>query len=406
MRTAALLVSAALAGAPVAAPATTPGRVPLPRPIGAVPVVAAAFPDRPDRLKHSILPGPADDIEDVEVLVGPDGAPATVTMTQHLRLTGTGQFIVWERSSAQDVEALEDTIAPVLRREAVVWQGFVSGRKTLAARLTLDPAVEAGLVPVAVTLSWQGAGAIGPGGELPGPGTLVVRLSNRTARPLTLPVGTAAPADMAGPLDKLLAYARSRDTFAPPAAGRGLPVDIPGTQTGTRDVTMTAPLRVTGTILAGGATGDGPGTSPYPGGVAVDGVLQADAEFTLQVPAAAPLRLDLTVAPTVDPRLLIPPLGHTWAEWARRSPTPTEIEEAFTTLMENAAAAARDDEYAPYLGHHAPGKVRTTYHLAVAPPSVVQVAAKPLRPKPLPIALASVALLGIVGNVVALHRRL
>jgi hypothetical protein len=402
MRAAALLLTAALAGGPVA----TPGRVPLPKPIGGVPVVAAAFPDRPDRFKHSILPGPADDTEAIEVLVGPDGAPAAVTMTQHLELSGTGQFIVWQRSSAQDVEALEDTIAPVLRREAVVWQGFVSGRKTLAARLTLDPAVEAGLLPVSVTLDWHGTDLIQPGGVLPGPGVLVVRLSNRTARPRTLPVGTATPADLAGPLDTLLAYARSRSTLSPPAAGRGLPMDIPGTQTGTRDVTMAAPLRVTGTITAGDAAGDGPGTTPTTGGIAVDGVLQGDAEFTLRVPAATTLRIDLTAVPTVDPRLLLPPRGKTWAEWARRSPTPGETAQAFIALVENAAAAARDDEYAPYLGHHAPGKVRTTYHLAVAPPGIVRAAAKPLRPKPLPIALACVALLGVLANAAALHRSL
>src|SRR5690349_23376275 len=81
--------------------------MPLPKPSGDIPVVAEAFPDRPERLRRSIVPGPVDDTERVEVRLGPDGAPAAVNLRQRLVLHGTGQFIVWERSTAQDVEALE-----------------------------------------------------------------------------------------------------------------------------------------------------------------------------------------------------------------------------------------------------------------------------------------------------------
>jgi hypothetical protein len=382
--------------------------VPLPKPAGGVPpfAVAAAFDDRPERLRRSALPGPVRDVERVEVLLAPDGVPAAVTMTQRLELSGTGQFVVWERSSAQDVEALDDTVAPVLKREAVVWQGFVSGRKTLRARLTLDPAVEAELLPLSATLEWRGAGSIGPEGALPGPGQVVVRLHNRTARPSTLPVGTARAQDLAGPLDLLLAHARSHGAAAPPTAGHGLPSTVPGTVSGSREATTVAPLRVTGTITAPGATGDGPGTAAVPDGVRVSGVLQGDAEFTLSVPAAGALRLSLTAVPTLDPRLLLPPQGATWAAWARRSPPPDQVRTAFDTLMENAAAAARDDEYAPYLGHHAQGPVITTYHLALAPRALVVRAPERLRPKGFGLALAGVALLGLLANTTAIWRRL
>jgi len=397
-------VAAALALA-LAAPAG----IPLPRPTGTIPVVAGAFPDRPERLRTSIVPGPVDDDERVAVLVDPSGAPAAVTLTQRLTLRGTGQFIVWERSSAQDVEALEDTVAPVLKREAVIWQGFVDGAKPLVARLTLDPGVESELLPLGLTLTWRGPGAVGAGGTLPGPGELTVRVSNRTARGMTLPTGTAAAADLVGPLDALLRHARTKQPGAPPMAGRGLPPAIPGNATGSREATTVAPFRVTGTIRADGAapvSPESPAVSHLADGLRVDGVLQGDVEFTVRATAASALRLDLTAYPTVDERVVTPPHGRTWAEWLRQGPQRGETEAAFTALVDAAASAARTDEYAPYLGHHGRGAVRTTYAFRMAPASVARIAAAPLRPRPWPIALASLALLAIVANGTAIWRRL
>ncbi len=400
----------------IAAVATLAGAaptLPLPKPPGLVPDVAisAAFPDRPERLRQSILPGPVDDTERVDILVGPDGRPVGVSMTQRLVLSGTGQFIIWERSSAQDVEALDDTVAPVLKREAVVWQGFVSGRKTLSARLTLDPVVETELLPIGVDLVWRGAGRIGPGGTLPGPGDVVVRLTNRTARPMTLPTGAVPAATLAGPLDALLKHANARTPDAPPAAGRGLPATLPAQQVGpTRDATTVAPFRVTGTIRIanGGApvSDESAAVTRLTDGLRVDGILAGGGEFVVRASAAATLSLDLTAYPTLDARLLQPPRGRTWAQWLRLGPTTAETRAALTQLVEGTAAAARDDEYAPYLGHHGPGKVRTTFRIGLAPPETVPMAVKPLRPKAFPIALAVVALLGVLGNAAAIHRRL
>lgn len=398
-------VALVLAGAPAAWADT----LPLPKPAGVIPVPAAAFPDRPERLRTSILPGRIDDTERVEILLGPDGTPAAVSLHQRLVLHGTGQFVVWERSSAQDVEALEDTTAPVLKREAVIWQGFVDGTKELVARLTLDPAIEAELLPLRAALSWTGTGAIGPGGALPGPGDVTLRLSNRTARPTTLPTGTVAARDLARPLDALLVHANRRTSTPPPAAGRGLPLTVPATDVGTREATSVAPFRVTGTIRVSGGTPVTPesgAVTHLADGLRIDGVLQGDVDFTVKANAASTLAVDLTAYPTLDPRLLLPPRGSTWAQWSRMKPTAAETELALRQLVEGAAAAARADEYAPYLGHHGPGKVDTTFTIAMAPPSAVKTVAAPLRPKPWPITLASVALLAIVANTTALWRRL
>ncbi|HWL37383.1 MAG TPA: hypothetical protein VNQ77_14460 [Frankiaceae bacterium] len=386
--------------------------LPLPKPAGTIPVVREAFPDRPERFNTSILPGRVDDTERVEVLLAPDGAPAAVTMVQRLVLHGTGQFIVWERSSAQDAEPLDDTDPPVLKREAVIWQGFVNERKELAARLTLDPAIERELLPLGISLAWNGPGTVGPGGALPGPGELTVKVSNRTSKPTTIPTGTpTSPAALAGPLDALLRHADAKSAASPPMAGRGLPASVPATGVATREVNSTVPFRVTGTIRVEGGghaavTPESPAVKHVPGGVELDGVLQGDAEFAVRAGSAATVTVDLTAYPTLDARLLQPPRGRTWAQWARLRPTPAETAAALTTLVENASAAARADEYAPYLGHHGPGKVRTTFTFAMAPPEIVKVAAEPLRPKAFPIALASLALLGILTNTTLIWRRL
>ena len=401
----------ALVAALVLLPATAyADSLPLPKPSGAIPVPAEAFPDRPERLRTSITPGRVDDTERVDVAMGPTGFPAAVSMTQRLVLHGTGQFVIWQRSSAQDVEALEDTTAPVLKREAVIWQGFVSERKELAARLTLDAPVEYELLPLRVTVTWNGAGKVGPGGALPGPGEVTVSVSNRTTRPMTLPTGTVAAADLVEPLSDLLAYASRKRPGAPPMAGRGLPRALTGTGAGSRDASVTVPFRVRGTIRVDGGTPLTPesgGITHLPDGLSLDGVLTAEQPFTVKASRASRLVVELTAFPALDPRVLLPPSAPTWERWLASSPSPAETQRALTTLVDAAAAAARSDEYAPYLGHHGPGLVRTTYHWSMAPAAATpEPRAAPLTPKPGPIALASLALLGILANAGVLWRRL
>ena len=393
--------------APQAAYADT---LPLPEPAGEVPIPREAVADRPERLRSSQVPGRVDDTERIEVRLGPDGVPAAVTVTQRLALHGRGQFIVWQRSSATDVEALDDTTPPVLKREAVIWQGFVNGRKDLAARLTLDPVIEHELLPVRVTVGWSGPGSIAPGGALPGPGEVTVTVSNRTSRAMSLPTGTVSPADLAGPLGRLLRYAEAKRPVPPPAAGRGLPTELPATGTGRREANVAVPFRLTGTVRVSGGTPVTPesgAVTHLADGLRLDGVLAGDAAFTVRANAAATLALDLTAFPTLDPRTLQPPRGRDWTDWAGRDPTPGEAAAATTQLVEAAAQAARADEYAPYFGHHGPGRVRTTFRFRMAAPEQVRAAAGlPLAPRPVGIALASLALLGIVANTTAIWRRL
>ena len=397
----------ALGAPPVPA---APGVLTLPKPPAPIPVPPDAFADRPERLRQSIVPGRVDDTERLDVGLAPDGTPAVVTATQRLVLHGTGQFIVWQRASAQDAEALEDTSPPVLKREALIWQGFVDGRKTLAAKITLDPGVERELLPFAVTLEWRGAGRIGPGGRLPGPGDVVVRISNTTARGMDLPTGEVDPARLAGPLDTLRDAGSTRSPATPPAAGVGLPATLPARDVGpTRNVSVAAPLRLTGTVRVtpGGTAGpELPGAVALPDGLQMDGVLHGDVEYVLRAGEASTLAIDLTAFGTVDPRTVAPPGPPTWAAWAARRPSSQAAREATTMLVDAAAQAARAHEFAPYLGLHGRGTVVTSFHVSMAPAEAVRAAARALRPKALPIALAGVALLGVVVNGAALWRRL
>ena len=373
--------------------ALTPGTLTLPAPSTPVPkvVIEGVFTDKPDRTKTSQLPGPVDDTERVEVLVGPDGTPAAVTVDQRLALHGSGGFIVYERATALDAEALDDTVEPVLKREAVIWQGFVDGTKDLHARLTLDPAIEARLLPFTVSVVRQGA-------------SRVVRLHNTTARTYTaLPTGDVPANDLSGPLDALVAA--SKKPGAPPAAGRGLPATLRADLGPTRAASVAAPLRVTGTVAAGRFTGTtSQAVTATATGVTLDGVLHGDLDLTFD--GSAPLELDLAIAPTVDPRGLVPPRGRTWAQWATMSPTENERRAAVDALVTAAAEAARDDDYAPYLGHHGPGTVTTSFHVALAPPELVAKARTPLRPKPVPLTLLGLAIVATTGGGYAVWRRL
>jgi hypothetical protein len=70
-------------------------------------------------------------------------SPPRVLVEQRLRLTGQGDYQVRERGPARASEALGDEPPPVTKFGAVVWQGFSPGSRELAARLTLDPLLEA-----------------------------------------------------------------------------------------------------------------------------------------------------------------------------------------------------------------------------------------------------------------------
>lgn len=399
-----LLASAAPAvAATLPLPAPTPPQV-LPPGIGAT----------KDRLRHTVLPahGTARDAEKVDVAMEGDGTPSTVVVDQQLHLTGVGDFVVIERGPARHAVALDGTDPPTLKFGGVIYSGYVPPKgRDLHARLTLDPALEQPRLPLVATLSFtprggKTAGPLGPGGAVPGPGTVSVQLRNATSTPVAIREGSAAATDLAGPLDALRSSAQKGER--PPTVGAGLPAAIDATSVADEStVDVTVPLRVTGSITGpSGARLHGPAVRPVAQGGMLDGTLAGTAAFTLTVPRAGNVAVDLTAHPTLDPRTLVPP-GHatSWHVWAQQAHPPSELAAATSTLVLSAARSAHLRDVSPYLVTDLSGQVTTSFHLHLASPEAAPAVVVPLRARPGAIALALFALALVVADVVLLRRR-
>jgi hypothetical protein len=370
---------------------------------------------RPDRLLKSVVPGPVVNTEQLTVGVGPTGAPAVVTDLQQLVITAPGNYIVRELGPARRTEALGDTVPPVLELGQVVWQGFSPGRRTLQARLTLDPAIEAHRLPMSVRLVFRDARGrphvLGPGGRVPVAGTLSVTITNVTGAPRVIGLGIGDAGPLGADLDLLYAAARAPRAAVPPYAGAGLATTLAGSYRGDEQISISAPLRVTGSIGVSPGTAQvrGPGTTPTSTGADVAGTLDGSASFDLDVSAGQQLRMDLDARPWLDPRSLDPrtvvPPAASWPAWARSRPDAGARQAATTTLAEAAAAAARAAEYSPYLQADTPGTDLSTFRYVVAPESATPRAGDVIRAKPAAITAAAFALVAIAGNAALLWRQ-
>src|SRR4051812_26852696 len=172
-------ICAAGVGLSAAAAGTAPrSGLRLPAPVREVdPLATPQLGLRPDRLLTSQVPGAVRDTESVLASLGPTGAPAAVTDTQRLRITAQGNYIVRELGPARQAVGLGGSVPPVLELGTVVWQGFSPGHRELAARLTLDPGIEAARLPMRVQLQFHAAGTgrvqpLGPGARAPTAGTV------------------------------------------------------------------------------------------------------------------------------------------------------------------------------------------------------------------------------------------
>src|SRR3954454_2832101 len=295
-----LLASAPTLAAAVAAPHEVADQIRLPAPVRDVdPLQGVNLGLRPDRLRKSVVPGTASDREAVVVAVGPTGAPTAVTDTQRLVINGAGNYIIRELGPARAAVGLNDTVPPVLELGTVVWQGFSPGHRELSARLTLDPGIEAGRLPLEVTLRLRDASghvrALDPGGEAPADGTVTVTLTNQTASLRTVETGAADVVPLAAVLDRLRRAAGRPHDAVPPVAGAGLPVALPGHTVGRRQLNVVAPLRITGTLRVPNATPSvgGPGTTPIADGASIAGTLAGSVEFTVPVRTGQRLELHL-----------------------------------------------------------------------------------------------------------------
>jgi hypothetical protein len=373
---------------------------------------------RPDRLLPSDVPGAVVNDEVVRVGVAGDGAVRRVVLEQRLRLQGTGDYAVRERGPAREATSLSTDPAPVTRRGAVVWQGFSPGSRDLAARLLLDPQIEAVHLPLGVTASFTAGGAtrpLDPGGRVPGAGTVTLTLKNLTEQPATLPTGRDAAASVVAPLlDRALTVARHPSAARLPSTDGGLPARLAVVGAAQEEASQAVPFRLSGTVRVVGTTGavTGPATSPLADGASFAGVLGGvggvpEVSFSVRVDGPGTVALDVAAVAALDPRALAPPRGlPSWRAWAATAPPAAERKAALDLLVQVAATGARASSYSPYLGADLLGTGSTSFHYAFAPAERAAATRAHLEPRWGPISLAVLAFLLVLTNAGLLWRRL
>lgn len=230
-RAAAAAVTLALAPAAGAAPE----RVLLPSPFvpldASVPLGAGAVSPTETKLPNAHVSSD----ERVLVDVGASGAPRRVRVRQRLRLEGSGDFFFVVAAPLSDVRPAPGSEAePGLRPKGIVWQGFASRPRVLAADAELVAGAAAGVLPLRLDLRTT---------RREGRLTLTLRLRNTTAVRAGGFDAPARPAEVVPVLDRIRALARLRQsrTLVQPS----VPVRGPVRR---RSFLVEAPLRVGGEL--------------------------------------------------------------------------------------------------------------------------------------------------------------
>jgi hypothetical protein len=342
---------------------------------------------------------------------------ARVSADQRLTLEGEGDYAIRERGPARSATSLSDDPAPVTQRGAVVWQGFSPGRRALAARLVLDPAIESPHLPLMVRVTYtgeHGPAMLLPGARVPGPGTVTVTLTDATSQPQQLPTGTDADARVvAAALDKALAAARRPSSLRLPSTEGGLPRTLTVTGAAQTPASQALPLHLSGSLRLVGAEGQVSGPTVAPDGSfagtlggSLPGNGGASVSFTVRASGPGTLALDLTAVGALNARELAPPDGFaSWTRWAAAGPPVAERKTALDLLVAVAASGARQSSYSPYLGADLAGTGSTAFHYAFAPRPAPSAVRRELEPRWGAVSLAGLALALLLVNGALIWRR-
>jgi hypothetical protein len=358
-----------------------------------------------DQLPGYLAPGPLRNDELVQVEVAGDGRVTRVRDEQRIRITGTGDYFLREAGPARAAVSLGGDV-PVLSFGDVLWQGFATGSRELAARIELDPELEAGHLPLAISLTFTAGGrrsTVGPDGQLPGPGVLTLTLDNTSSQRVSLPTGTDAAARQLAPaLDRLLGEARDAGGRLP-TTRTGIPPQLHVTTGSIRQAVQLMPLQLRGTlrVTATGEQGSGSVSA-----VRIEKLLQGSAQFRLAVSRPGKVALELTAVPALDPGSLLPPRGlASWAVWAASDPPVAERRAALDALVQAAATGSRASAYSPYLGSQLEPQGRTEFRYVLATSRPVVAEPARLTPRPVPIGLAVLGALALLCSGAVLWRR-
>jgi hypothetical protein len=300
------------------------------------------------------------------VLVGIDGAgkPSRVAVDQTIELLGKGDYTFSVPGPVRDVTAPAGArVQPGLLDQAIVWQGFSPGGRTLAAHAALDPAAAGRYLPLAVGVRTLVDGRpLAAGEHRSGLLETVVTIRNRTAARVATFAGTGSPAQLARVLDSVRGRLATRSRVVPAL------VDVQPHPT-TRTVDL--PLRVAGSlVLPPSATGVSVDGGTVDGGrVHFAGTAGA---LTLRVRArvadAAAPKLELTAVPVRGVAGLRPPGGGTWRAYvaAGHGDGRRMLDTAVGTMLR----LARLNQYSAFLatpGTYEQTRARYEYATAAAP---------------------------------------
>jgi hypothetical protein len=359
-----------------------------------------------DQLPGYLAPGPLSNDEIVRVEASGDGRISRVTDEQRVGITGTGDYFLRESGPALSAAAAGADV-PVLTLGDVIWQGFSTGNRQLAARIELDPGIEARHLPLRIGLTFTAPGrrptVLGPDRQVPGAGTVTLTLHNATAQPVLIPTAADAAARRVAPaLDRLLLDARDGPTARLPTIRTGIPAQLPVLGRAGKQAVELVPLQVRGTlsVTADRTAADDVST------VRLDSLLRGSARFSVAVRQPGKVALDLTAVPALDPAALAPPRGlPSWSAWARSDPPLAERRAALDLLVRAAVIGSRASAYSPYLGSQWENRGSTTFRYQLATTATAGAARARVTPRPVPISLAVVGALLLLGGGALLWRR-
>jgi hypothetical protein len=272
---AALLAPApAVAGTPILLPSVRTSLTPGP------PLAGANVPT------ESLFPRGMTSVQRVLVRVDAAGKPVSVAVVQRLMLHRLGDYSFAVGGPVVDVEAAPGSDSePGLRHDAILWSGFSSGKKVLAAQARLRVGPASALLPLRVSITRAGT-------------TLLVRGENTSAAPGPVLVGPVSAQEVAkalGETRRALPLGRAAPDLY--VTAQRVPVS--------QSEPIAAPLDVRGEL--GGVRfryrlGDG-----------------GPMRFAVRLPhAPRGAKLRLVVTPVPPSRLLAPPGAATWTEAVRR----------------------------------------------------------------------------------------
>jgi hypothetical protein len=158
----------------------------------------------------------------------PRGTPTAVSAVQQLTIHGVGDYFFAIPAPVRDVLPGPGTQSkPGLRTGMVLWQGFSDGKRILSARLVLEPAQVAPLLPIRLRLSRTGS-------------LVTLELANTTSVRVSSFTAVAALTDARRYLAALARFAAGGPAPSPYLNTKNVRVV---------QRTVVAPLRVTGALV-------------------------------------------------------------------------------------------------------------------------------------------------------------